>query len=175
MAGGTLPGHSPRYRGDDRSALQVVISVLPRLVAWGGWTSTARRQAGAPGRRHGGDRLRRRFAGSALPPGFASSLGPTRRLTPTGFPGPCAHSGARMGLAPLRSRPSRSGGRLDPSRPGHCPPHTKPPSIEEGGFVMPHPSASPDLDATFHTRAPKGANAACSIGCVVVGESRSVV
>ncbi len=61
-------------------------------------------------------------AGSAVasrarlwPPGFASSLGPTRRLTPTGLPGPFAHSGARTGLAPLRSRPRRSGGRHDRS------------------------------------------------------------
>ncbi len=60
-----------------------------------------RPQADAAGRRHAVSRLRRRLASSALSPVFASSLGPTRRLTPTGLPGPFA-PGAEQGPSLLR-------------------------------------------------------------------------
>ena len=91
MRGGVHPSrHRPRVHG---------------AVPLSGGPDAGRRQPDTAGRRHGGRRLRRRLAGSARPPVFASSLGPTRRLTPSRLPGPFAHSGARTGLAPLQEPP----------------------------------------------------------------------
>jgi len=150
-----------------------------------------RPQADTAGRRHGGRRLCRRLPSSARPPVFASLLGLPRRLTPTGLPGPFRTHRSKEGpcSAPgaARDRVPRTGRRPPPrgapehrqspaasdAETHHRQIHTKPPSIEEGGFVMSLPSAPPDLYNTFHTRAPCGADAAYSIGCAFVGESRS--
>jgi len=105
----------------------------------------------------------RRLASSARPPGFASSLGYGRRLTPTVLPGPFARSGATAGLAPLAKPsetigPSPTGRLIALPTPSRRPPTranataippeelrgyssangqppTKAPSIEEGAFV----------------------------------------